>query len=171
MKKLLLIVLSLISLNLYSQSTSDGYSWTNGMSFGIYQDGKLAILKDNYGNTPFTTDLIFTVNLEGKQFSTYYFSIQPFYEHANLSGGYLRRYGVNALWNFNRLVIDKLELNIGGGIGMLHRPTGGTYSYGFIGEVRYPILKRLKAGARYELVRRGDVEIFRSNLSFGLIFK
>lgn len=57
------------------------------VSFGLYQDIKLATSKDNHGNTPFTTDIIITSNWEGKQFKDYYFSIQPFYQFADLNGG------------------------------------------------------------------------------------
>lgn len=140
------------------------------VSFGIYQDLKLATSKDNHGNTPFTTDLIFNVNLEGNQFEYYYFTVQAQYEHANLNTGYLRRYNINALWNFNKLIIDDLNAGIGVGIGMLHRNSIGTPTYSIINDISYPINNWLELALKNEFVKRSDLpnKKLGYNLSFGV---
>jgi hypothetical protein len=95
-----------------------------GISISILQDVKLGLGMDKeHGNDTPTTDLIFNVNLEGMQLEYYYFAMQVQYEHANLSGGYLRRYSVHGIWNFNQLIVPKLTVSPAIGVGAIHRPS------------------------------------------------
>ncbi len=159
--KNLLILLSLISINLHSQES---------ISFSLLQDVKLGLGMDSeHGNTGFTPDVIINMNWEGKQFEYYYFSIQSFYEHAELSSGYFKRYGVNGIWNLNRLIVDKLEIGIGVGLGMINRPNAaGLGSYSGAIDISYPIYKNLSVIVKNEYVRRPLLDAFRYNLSAGL---
>ena len=106
MKKL--IILLLVSVSTYAQNT---------VSFSVSQDLKL-------GNEK-TIDVILTANLEGKQFSYGYFTLQPFYEYSNVNKEDFHRYGVNAIWFINRLIVPKLELGFGGGDSVSLRGFGG----------------------------------------------
>lgn len=142
------------------------------ISIGIYQDAKLTFYRDNHGNEPFTADIIITANLEGKQFKHYYFSLQPFYEYADLYGDKYHRYGFNLNWNLNNLIIENTTITIGGGIGMIHRPYGsGSYQLNL--EVRHAICNWLDISLRNEFVKRTDLpnKKLGYNLHYGLIFK
>lgn len=165
MKKLLILI-SLISFNLHAQ---------DGLSFSVVHDIKLGLGMDKVHNDgKATTDFIIAMNFEGKQFEYYYFNMQTYFEHASLKSGYFRRYGVNALWNFNTLILPKLKLGFGGGMGVIHRQnTGGLLSYSGIIEVSYPISKHLFIMQRNEFVRRPDLETPRTgyNLSIGINYK
>jgi hypothetical protein len=148
------------------------------VSVSVFQDAKLLIIGDDKGNNAGTANLLISFNLEGKQFEYYYFSMQPFYEYADLNGGYFHRYGVNAAWTLNKLVVPKLEASIGVGIGAIHRTGLGLASYQFIGQLNYPITPWLFASARYEIVRRSDLvylwdtkQPFKPNFSIGATFK
>ena len=129
-------------------------------------------MKDNHGNTPFTPDLIITSNWEGKQFQYYYFSLQPFYQYANLQSETFQRYGFNLNWNFNKLIIDKTTLTIGTGLAVIHRPYP-TISYQFNTELSYKLLEWLDVSLRNELIKRTDLPNNKLgyNLSFGIIIQ
>ncbi|WP_341217072.1 hypothetical protein [uncultured Wocania sp.] len=143
------------------------------ISFSILQDAKLLVSGDKLGNEPLTTDLIFNMNWEGKQYDYYYFSIQTQYEHANLNGGYFRRYSVHGIWTLNSLLLPKLEIGFGAGIGMIHRNSEGMGSYSGTIDLSYPITKKLYATVKNEWVRRSDLNTpqLRYNLAIGLKYK
>lgn len=152
MKKLIIL---LISVSTYAQNT---------VSFSVSQDLKL-------GNEK-TIDVILTANLEGKQFSYGYFTLQPFYEYSNVNKEDFHRYGVNAIWFINRLIVPKLELGFGGGLGVISRYGAGNVSYGLINEISYPISKRFDVMFKNEFVRRTDLKDPKTNynLAIGLKF-
>lgn len=147
----------------------------NGLSFSALHDVKLGLgLDKQHNDGKPTADIILLMNFEGKQFEYYYFNMQTYFEHASLKSGYFRRYGVNALWNFNTLILPKLKLGFGGGMGVIHRQnTGGLLSYSGIIEVSYPISKHLFIMQRNEFVRRPDLETPKTgyNLSIGINYK
>lgn len=147
----------------------------NGISASILQDTKLGFgLDKKHLNDKPTLDLIANVNFEGKQKEYYYFAMQLQYERAELHSGYFSRYGVNALWNFNKLVVDNLTIGLGGGLHMIERHnTGGLGSYSGLVEVSYPIAKKLRVIAKNELLRRPDLEVPKLgyNLSLGVNYK
>lgn len=164
MKKLIILVTTLITINLQAQDQ---------ISFSVLQDAKLLVNGDNRGNSPGATDLIFNMNWEGKQFDYYYFSIQTQYEHANLRGGYFRRYSVHGIWTLNSLLLPKLEIGFGAGLGMIHRNSQGMGSYSGTIDLSYPITKKLYASLKNEWVRRSDLNTpqLRYNLAIGLKYK
>ena len=108
-------VLLLISFNLYAQDK---------IYVSVHQDGKLAVMKDNYGNTPFTLDATFKVIYESPQ---KYIGDIPItittsikYEQANIIGTY-RRYAGEVGINFNEINIFPFEIEI-----------NPTFNYGYI---------------------------------------
>jgi len=165
MKKLLILI-SLIFFDLHAQ---------NGISFSVLHDGKLGLgLDEKHKNDGPTLDLIVNMNWEGKQFQQYYFAIQTQFETANLYDGHFKRYSVHGIWNFNRLVVDRLNVGIGVGIGAIHRDNSdGLGNYSFTLEASYPIFKNFSAIIKNEWVRRPDLATPKLgyNLGFGFTFK
>lgn len=137
----------------------------DGLSFTVLQDIKLGLGMDKeHGNDRPTPDFIIAINFEGKQFEWYYFSMQSYFEHADLKSGYFRRYGVNATWTLNQLIVNKLKISVGGGIGVIHRENiGGLLTYSLVNEISYPITKHFYVIQRNEFVKRNDL----SNRKFG----
>lgn len=163
MKKLLIII-AIFTLNIQAQNT---------ISFSVLQDIKLGLgMDEEHGNIGFTPDVILNVNLEGKQFEWYYFSMQVQYEHAELSSGYFKRYSVHGIWNLNQLIIPKMEVGLGVGLGMINRKEAeGIGSYSGTIDISYPITKKLHVILKNEYVRRPLIDAFRYNLSAGLKYK
>ena len=140
------------------------------IQFGTYQDIKLGFGQDEeHGNVSPTLDLLLNVSLEGKQFKYYYFSIVPFFEMANLHSGDFKRYGVSLMWNFNRLLIERLEIGIGTGFGVIHRPESYA-SYSFTADLSCLIAKGISLGLKNEWVRRSELKTpkLAYNLSIGI---
>lgn len=142
------------------------------ISFALLHDVKLGLgLDKEHGNDKPTTDLIFNMNWEGKQYDYYYFAIQTQYEHANLYSGYLRRYSVHGMWNFNKLVIPKLKIGAGVGVGSLHREGfGGFANYSGTIDISYLIYKKISIITKNEWMKRPDLpnKKIGYNLSLGV---
>ena len=117
--------------------------------------------------------LTLSFDLQGRQFPTYYFSIRPQFEFADLSSGGLYRYSVIPMWNFNQLTINELEIGVGVGYSMIHKKGTATSSYSFVGEFTYPFAEGWRFGLRNEWVRRTELEtpVLRYNLSFGITYE
>lgn len=145
------------------------------ISISTLHDIKLGLgLDKKHNNGKSVLNGIIAVNLEGKQKEWYYFSVQPFYEYANLQESNYHRYGVNAQWNFNRLIIDNLTVSPAFGFGMINRKGNeGNGSYQFLVDLSYPILKDLEIISRNEWVYRSDLKTPKTgyNLSIGLKYK
>tara|TARA_R110002049_G_scaffold4063_2_gene29296 strand:- start:7195 stop:7728 length:534 start_codon:yes stop_codon:yes gene_type:complete len=161
--------LILFMLSVYKCNAQDG------ISFSVLQDVKLGLGMDKKHMNPNPTlDIIVNMNWEGKQYDYYYFTVQTQYERANLHDGYFSRYSVHGIWNLNTLILPKLKLGFGVGIGMIHRPnTGGLGSYSGTLDVSYPIAKKLSVIAKNEWVRRPDLITPKLgyNLALGLNYK
>lgn len=138
-------------------------------------DVKLGLgLDKDHNNGKSVLNGIMGMNLEGKQKEYYYFSMHPFYEYANLQETNYHRYGVNAQWNFNRLIVDNLTVSPAFGLGMINRKGNeGNGSYQFLIDLSYLILKDLEIISRSEYVYRSDLETSKLgyNLSIGLKYK
>lgn len=164
--KNILIIFALFTLGLPAQ---------DGISVALLQDVKLGLGMDKaHGNTSPTLDVLASLTLEGKQFTYHYFSVQAQYEHANLSSGYFSRYSVNALWNYNQLILENLEFAYGFGLGMINRKhQEGLGSYSGTIELSYKIAKRWGVVLKNEWVRRPDLQTPKTayNLSLGLKLK
>ena len=145
----------------------------DGISVGAFHDIKLGLAMDKeHGNDNPTLDLLLNVSLEGKQFSYYYFSAEPFFEIADLHGGDYKRYGVSLMWNFNRLIVEGLEIGVGAGFGVIHRPESYA-SYSFTADLRHPISKTVSVALKNEFVRRSELKTPKTgyNLSLGIKVK
>jgi hypothetical protein len=164
MKKILLLLFALFTISTYSQEH---------IRIGLFQDGKLLVSDDDHNNTAPTLDLTLSVDLQGKQFNYYYFSIRSQIEYADLWSGELYRYSVVPMWNFNKLIIDKMEIGVGAGYSMISRDGFAWNSYSLVGEITYPISDNWKFGMRNEWVRRRDLQtpVLRYNLSFGIFYQ
>lgn len=138
------------------------------ITISLLQDAKLGLgLDKKHKNTSPTLDILINVNLEGMQFEHYYFCMQMQYEYANLYDGYYSRYGVNAIWFFNQLIIPKLKIGAGAGLHMINRHKNeGNGSYSFTFEFHYPIVKNLFIVNKNEFVRRSD--LFTPKLGYNL---
>ena len=164
MKKLFILLFTLFTLSVFSQEK---------IRVGLFQDGSLLVSDDTHGNTAPTIDMILSIDLQGKQFSSYYFSIRPQFEFADLYSGKFYRYSVISMWNFNTLDVDGVEFGIGTGIGMIHKNGGASMSYSFVAELAYPFAEDWRVGLRNEWVHRSELETkpLRYNLSFGVTFE
>lgn len=164
MKKLYLLLFTLFTLTLYSQEN---------IRVGLFQDGSLLVSDDTHGNTSPTIDMMLSFDLQGKQFSSYYFSMRTQMEFADLYSGKFYRYSVIPMWNFNGLDVDGVEVGIGGGIGMIHKNGGASMSYSIVAELSYPFAEDWRVGLRNEWVHRSELETkpLRYNLSFGVTFE
>lgn len=144
------------------------------ISITALHDVKLGLgLDTKHNNGKSVLNGIIAVNLEGKQFEYYYFSLQPFYEYANLQDSNFHRYGINTQWHFNRLIIDNLTVSPAIGFAFISREGFGYGSYQFLVDLSYPILKDLEVVSRSEFVRRSDLLTPKTvyNLSIGLKYK
>ena len=81
-----------------------------GQSISITQDPSLAFFKDDYGNSPFTTNIRGKIALEGYQRGLGFLTINMVYEYADLKGGNYNRYGGQVGYTFtawdNRFLND-----------------------------------------------------------------
>jgi hypothetical protein len=144
----------------------------------VHQDGKLAVMKDNYGNTPFTLDATFKVIYESPQ---KYIGDIPItittsikYEQANIIGTY-RRYAGEVGINFNEINIFPFEIEINPtfNYGYITRYdiSGGSFEFG--GEIIIPITENFKVSVLNTYTQRTDIyklwriKQMRYNLGFG----
>lgn len=151
------------------------YGFSNGqdkIGISILHDGKLGLgIDTKYGNDKPTIDFLAIASLQGKQYKDYYFSLNPLFEYADLHGGKFYRYGVNAMWNFNNLVVDKATISAGVGAHMINRErqyAKATWSTSF--DLSYEIIKHLSLVVHNEWIERVDLpkKKVRYNLSLGL---
>ena len=71
----------------------------------VTQDVKLAVMEDDYGNTPFTLDISAKVGFKGFEGDIGHVKISFKYEYADLYGGIYKRWGVEGGYSFTRLPI------------------------------------------------------------------
>jgi len=152
MKKLILILILAIGFTGHSQ-----------IEIGLYQDVKLAVMTDDAGNDPFTTDLVFTAKMYNGGNRTYNWSheifVYPFFEYADLNGGTYLRYAMGVGYTF-RLPLD-LAVSTSFDFGLINRPTNNvtTFSGNVMVEVSYNLTTRLKISVLNTLTQRNDLDI------------
>lgn len=92
MKTIIKILILVVGLNMYSQGS---------VGIQLTQDVKLATIKDDHGNEPFTTDLRLDVSMNGgNESSTNWGFVGVTFEYADLHGGKFIRYGLQGGWAF-----------------------------------------------------------------------
>ena len=125
MKKLFLTIsLTLLLTSSFAQIAKAGGDDPR-ISFGLFQDARLALLGDDHGNDPFTTDVRFEFMMESNAKSLGSVIIGFTIEYADLSEFNFFRYGFQGGYNFRNL---ELPFNLGyfdnaiyGGAGLIHR--------------------------------------------------
>ena len=148
MKSLLKILAFLTCLNLTAQER---------VSISVLQDARLAVLGDDIGNDPFTSDFIIRLGMEGiGRFK--YVSLRTEWEYANLAGGYYNRGSILGGYNW---VHDNLVMSAHIGPGIIQRrymkASGGVLAFAFYADAAYAINDYLSICASNQLLNRADV--------------
>jgi len=122
MKKVLLYIIVLLT---FSISSAQVAGEDPRLSFSLYQDIKLAMTIDDYGNEPFTPDVRFEFMMEGDYDGTGSLVIGLTFEYADLYEFNFTRYDLQGGYNFRN---NKLPFNLGyfdnaiyGGAGVIIR--------------------------------------------------
>ena len=135
------------------------------MSFGLFQDGPLAVKSDDHGNTPFTTDIRFEFMMGGNYDGTGSLEIGITIEYADLSVHNFVRYGVQGGYNFRNY---RLPFNlgyfdngiyIGAGAIIRNYPTdNGSYmSFELSDDFAIYLTRYLSLNLKGTLMQRGDL--------------
>ena len=95
-------------------------SFGQGISLNISQDARLALVGDDRGNHPFTTNVNVAVEFRGWQKGSSYFLMRPELEYADLKGGELYRMTANFGYTLNKL-FNNVDFTATVGGGMLSR--------------------------------------------------
>lgn len=168
-KKLLLLCILLFSLKSFTQSKA---------STNIFLDPKMAMVKDEHGNKPFTLNFLTGFSLELKQRNAGYFFFGQTLEYADLyDGNYLRYSIIQIGYTFNNIpYLKNTELSFSANYGITRRWSNWYTNYGVNSGISYKISDSLKVTSLLQLVRRTDLEtihtgaIFRASFFFGVRF-
>lgn len=148
-------------------------------SVDVFADPKMAVQKDDHGNTPFTLNVLMNCSVQFKQREYGYYSLGQSLEYADLDGGRYMRYSfIQVGYTFNRFgFTDKLEASVALNYGLIRRWSRGFCNYGSNFDISYSFSDRLKFTSLLQVVRRLDIEspveknaIFRASVFFGLKF-
>ena len=149
------------------------------VSVNVFQDAKLLVSNDDYGNTAPTLDMIFELEMRGKQYDSHYFAMKAVYEYADLQSSF-ERYSVHCGWVFNKW-FKRWEYGVWIGVGAIHRGKelrlGGHITGSLMGEIGYLIGDKLRVGAKYELLYRSDLKALydsdpiKPNFSLGIKYQ
>ena len=100
-------------------------SLSQGISINLSQDARLALIGDDRGNQPFTTNVNVAAEFRGWQKGNSYFLMRPEIEYADLKGGELYRMTANFGYTFNKWVKDvDFTATVGGGMLSRHELGG-----------------------------------------------
>lgn len=155
MKNTILILLLVFSINLSSQESI--------FSVSVFQDLKLAILKDDYGNKPYTRDLLIKSSLRSGNITS---SIN--YENSDLKKSYQRfSLGLGYIKDIKKWTISG-EVDLISVIKRENKPA--TLSYGVNGSIMYNI-GSFSFGVMQQYVRRTDVKKNRHSFFVGIKYK
>lgn len=112
------------------------------IGFQITQDAKLALMKDDHGNDPFTPDLQFKIVLQGNDTKTGYLIVAPKFEYAQLYGGDYSRFGFEVGYAFHTYIL-KIDIAPSAGWGYAYRWNERYDNFEFSLETKIPITKNL----------------------------
>lgn len=159
MKRIILLLLVLFTLNVAGQN------W----SINVYQDVKLALFEDEYGNSPFTLDILGKAELRGKQHENGYIVVYPQMEHAKLSGGKYIRASGGAGYTFNKLS-EQIDLSPSINWGKIYRNGSFYNSFEVQVETSLKITRHLRFALLFTQTQRTDLgdDIWRLNGYAGL---
>ena len=137
-------------------------------SIGVYQDVKLAVQEDDYGNEPFTLNVIGKAELFFKEDNYGKFMIYPQVEYADLAGGeYLRicAGGGYTLSEYN----SRTNASISTNWGVIERFGHCYNSFEFQLDVNVKVLNNFRVGILLSETQRSDIgDIWRFNSYVGL---
>lgn len=162
MKRFIVLIIALI---VAPNLTHGQFDKESRISFGLYQDVGLALQEDDYGNTPFTTDVRFEVMLGGYYDGTGSLEIGVTVEYADLSVHNFFRYGVQGGYNFRNYKIPFTQLEfdnavyVGAGVIIRNFPEDNQsyMSFEISDEVAFQITDFLSINLKGTLMQRGDL--------------
>ena len=160
MKKTILIIEIVVVLLLNVMSI---FAQEN-VTINISQDVRLALVGDDRGNQPFTPNLSFRSEWQGKQQKLGYMIVSPEFEYADLQGGIYRRYSANIGYTFNTWV-KNIDFTSTLGYGLIDY-NGGFTSFGSNLQISLKIVNGLKLFIDTEIIDRKDLTIY-SNKTLG----
>lgn len=162
MKKILIILLLAFGINAVAQTT---------IEFKFLQDNKLAFLKDDHGNTPFTLDIRGEVNFTGMVINNVgWMTIGINTEIADLYGGQFLRYGFQGgftfgYMNFFNLFNYQFTPQLGVGVIQRKKSNHGYLSLEAILDFDFKLNYWLDLSFRAGLMQRGDLSEFNDSTS------
>lgn len=148
-------------------------------SIDVSLDPKLALMRDDYGNTPFTLNSLINFSVQLSQLEHGYYFFGQSVEYANLSGGEYFRYSILQVgYAFNRFPFsDRIEASMALNYGIVKRWTFDFSNFGAIFNLSYAFTDRLRVTSLMQVVRRTDIEspndsedIYRTSFFLGLRF-
>ena len=157
MKKLI-IILILFTINSYSQN------W----SIGVFQDMKLAIQEDDYGNSPFTVDVIVKSELFFNEGNIGKFMVYPQAEYADLAGGHYVRIAGGVGYTLG-LYDSRINSSISGNWGWIERFGRNHNSWEFQYDISVRVVNHLRIVLMITETQRTDIgDLWRFNSYLGL---
>ncbi len=148
-------------------------------SIDVSLDPKLALMRDDYGNTPFTLNSLVNFSVQLQQLEHGYYFFGQSVEYANLSGGKYFRYSILQVgYTFNKFPLsDRIEASMALNYGIVKRWTFDFSNFGAIFNLSYAFTDRLRISSFMQDVRRTDIEspndsedIYRTSFCLGLRF-
>ena len=128
----------------------------------VYQDSKLALMADDYGNKPFTTDIIFNSKIKHKNRL-----VAISYEYADLQKYYSRiSSGIGIYYS----IINHTELSHSINMGCIIRDKFKGASFGINNELSI-IISRIKINFLLQSVYRTDINNIRFSCFVGVGYK
>ena len=146
-------------------------------SVDVFADPKLAIMTDDYGNKPFTPNLLVNFSVQSKQLDYGYYFFGQALEYADLYGGKYFRYSVLQVgYTMNRFSFsDRIETSIALNYGIVKRWSFDFANIGGTVDLTYCLTEKLKFTSLLQVVRRTDIEspndseaIYRTSVFLGL---
>ena len=131
-------------------------SLSQGISMNLSQDARLALIGDERGNHPFTTNVNVAAEFRGWQKGSSYFLMRPEIEYADLQGGELYRMTANFGYTFNKW-FNNVDFTATVGGGMLSRyELGGLHTQANLQTTWY-FMKGIGLFLDSEFVQRVDL--------------
>lgn len=169
MKKIILsLILLLFSKVIISQES---------FSLDVLVDPKLALMHDDYGNSPMTINSLISASVQFKQRDFGYYFLGQSIEHVDLAGGTYLRYSILQVgYTFNRFSFsDRIESSLALNYGIVKRFSVDFSNFGGILDFAYCFSERLKFTCLMQVVKRTDIEsstddptIYRTSFFVGL---
>ena len=149
MKKILFYILLIIALS------------ANSQSINVVQDLKLATTSDNYGNKPFTTDIVINAYMVYPHREIAGIS----FEYANLHTNYYR---ISQTFGYRYIKAKQFTADITANIGVIYHNGWNFGYYDISHQFSIKVSKKLKAVFFSQYAFRPDIEKFRLSTFIGI---